>query len=88
MEAFVQGLIEQIRIMNILGNDNINTVQLYQCFLTKDEFAIVMEFCDIDLMRIFIQNPNLFTLEQVYNVLTQLNNTFGIMANNKIIMEI
>ena len=86
MEAFVQGLIEQIKIMVKLGVDNINTVQLYQCFLTKDEFAIVMELCDTDLMHIFCEKaPSTFSLEQVYNILTQLNNTFRIMAKNNFI---
>ena len=86
METFVQGLIEQIKIMVKLGVDNINTVQFYQCFLTKDEFAIVMELCDTDLMHIFCEKaPSTFSLEQVYNILTQLNNTFRIMAKNNII---
>ena len=53
MEAFVNGLIEQIKIMITLMNGNINTVQLYECFLTKDEFAIVMELCDTDMMHMF-----------------------------------
>ena len=85
MEAFVQGLIEQVKVMLILGEDNINTVQLLQCFLTKDEFAIVMELCDTDLMHIFINSQSAFSLEQVYKILLQLNNTFRIMAKNNII---
>jgi serine/threonine protein kinase len=85
MEAFIHGLIEQIKIMSILMVDNINTVQLYQCYLTKDEFGIVMELCDTDLMHIFCSTQNGFSLEQVYNILTQLNNTFRIMAKNNII---
>ena len=88
MEAFVQGLIEQIKIMSILGGNNganENTVQFYQCFLTKDEFAIVMELCDTDLMHIFCKNPGVFTLEEVYKILNQLNNTFRKMAKNNII---
>ena len=85
MEAFIQGLVEQIKIMSILMVDNINTVQLYQCFLTKDEFGIVMELCDTDLMHIFCNTPSGFSLEQVYNILTQLNNTFRIMAKHNII---
>lgn len=63
MEAFVQGLIEQIKNMIILGNNNINSVQLYQCFITKDEFAIVMEYCDTDLRHIFC-SQNQFSLPE------------------------
>ena len=85
MEAFVLGLIEQIKIMLILGEDNVNTVQLYQCFLTKDEFVIVMELCDTDLMHIFCNIQNAYSFEQVYKILIQLNNTFRIMSKNKII---
>ena len=84
MEAFVQGLIEQVKNMLILGQQNINSVQLYQCFLTKNEFAIVMELCDTDLMQKFC-NQNAFSLQEVRGILNQLNNTFRIMANNNII---
>ena len=84
MEAFVQGLIEQVKNMLILGQQNINSVQLYQCFLTKNEFAIVMELCDTDLMTKFC-SQNAFSLQEVRGILNQLNNTFRIMANNNII---
>ena len=85
MEALVQGLIEQVKIMEILSQGNINSVKLYECFLTKDEFAIVMELCDTDLMDMYTLNPGLFSLEKVYQILTQLNNTFRLMAKNNII---
>ena len=85
MEAFVQGLIEQVKNMLILGQQNINSVQLYQCFLTKNEFAIVMELCDTDLMDKFCSQKNAFSLQEVRGILNQLNNTFRIMANNNII---
>ena len=36
MEVFVQGLIEQIRVMKILSNGNINSVKLYELvYLTR-----------------------------------------------------
>ena len=84
MEAFVQGLIEQVKNMLILGQQNINSVQLYQCFLTKNEFAIVMELCDTNLMDKFC-SQNAFSLQEVRGILNQLNNTFRIMAYNNII---
>ena len=85
MEAFVRGLIEQSRIISTLSRDNINVVQIYECFLTKDEFAIVMELCDTDMNALFSINPVAYSLDQVYKILIQLNNTFRIMANNNII---
>ena len=85
MEVFVQGLIEQIRVMKILSNGNINSVKLYECFLTKDEFAMVMEFCDTNMSDLYTDNPTLFSLEKVYQILTQLNNTFLLMARNNFI---
>ena len=84
MEAFVNGLIEQVKNMLILGNRNVNSVQLYQCFITRNEFAIVMELCDTDLMHIFC-SQSAFSLQEVYGILSQLNNTFRIMARNNII---
>ena len=87
IKEFVKLLVEQTKIMKIIedNKENKNTVQFFEYFNTKKEFAIVMEKCDTDLSHTFINRKNNFSLEEIKELLIQLNNTFRIMSENKII---
>ena len=85
LEEFVKLLEEQLTTMKILGDNNENTVQIFEYFNTKKEFAIVMEKCDIDLSNAFAESKNNFSLDEIKDLLKQLNNTFKIMSDNKLI---
>ena len=85
LEEFVKLLGEQITAMKILEDNNENTVQIFEYFNTKKEFAIVMEKCDTDLSDAFAESENNFSLDQIKDLLKQLNNTFKIMSDNKLI---
>ena len=85
LEEFVKLLGEQITAMKILEDNNENTVQIFEYFNTKKEFAIVMEKCDTDLSNAFAESKNNFSLDQIKDLLKQLNNTFKIMSDNKLI---
>ena len=67
--------------MKICGKINKNSVKYYQHFETDHEFAIVMELCDGNLND-FIQKD--LNINDMYELLIQLNNTFKIMKENKI----
>ena len=85
LEEFVKLLEEQLTTMKILGDNNENTVQIFEYFNTKKEFVIVMEKCDIDLSNAFAESKNNFSLDEIKDLLKQLNNTFKIMSDNKLI---
>ena len=85
LEEFVKLLEEQLTTMKILGDNNENTVQIFEYFNTKKEFVIVMEKCDTDLSNAFAESKNNFSLDQIKDLLKQLNNTFKIMSDNKLI---
>ena len=85
LEEFVKLLEEQLKTMKILGDNNENTVQIFEYFNTKKEFVIVMEKCDTDLSNAFAESENNFSLDQIKDLLKQLNNTFKIMSDNKLI---
>ena len=71
----------------IQGNnkENINTVKFYEYFNNKDEFVIVMELWDDNLLNYFAQKKGPFNSNEIYNILTQLNNSFKIMNQNNLI---
>ena len=58
--------------------DNINTVLFYEYFQTEDEFCIVEELCDTSLMQLILDGKK-FLVQEIYQILSQLNNTFKII---------
>ena len=74
--------------MNILqgkNKENENAVILDDCFETENEFAIVMEKCDDNLYNHLANRKKPFNTEEIHEILKQLNNSFIIMVNNKIL---
>jgi len=69
--------------MKIYGENNENSVKYYQHFETENEFIIVMELCDGNLID-FIKLKKGLNINDIYELLCQLNNTFKIMKENKI----
>ena len=79
--------IDNMKIMEGKNKDNINTVKFYEYFHTKNEFCIVMELCDENLLKMLTKknNDKGFNIDEIYNILNQLNKTFKIMVDNKIV---
>ena len=79
---------DEINIMKIIegkNKDNKNTVKLYEYFNMEKEFVIVMELCDGNLKQYLKKRKNEFNSSEIYELLIQLNNTFRIMYENKIV---
>ena len=87
IKNLVKLLVNQSETMKLLEQegDNQNTVHFHEYFNTPKEFAIVMEKCDTDLNEYFNKRNEKFSFEEIKDLLNQLNNTFKIMAENKII---
>ena len=62
-----------------------NSVHLIQTLETENNYNIVMELCDTDLLCYLNKSPVPFTVEEVRDTFKQLNNVFRIMNKNKII---
>ena len=87
MKPYIEGFYNEINIMEILEGhkDNENTVKFYEFFHTQDEFVIVMELCDDNLLHYFSEKTNSFNCKEILDILTQLNNSFKIMVENKLV---
>ena len=79
----ITNLENEVKYMKICGENNENSVEYYKHFETENEFVIVMELCDGNLMDL-IKLKNEFTLNEIYELLCQLNNTFKIMKEKRI----
>ena len=71
--------------MKICSEENDNSVQYYEHFHYVDKFVIIMELCDNSLQKVLNERKERFTSEQIFNIMSQINNTFKIMYKNKII---
>ena len=88
MKPYIDGFYNEIKNMQMMeGEDkeNINTVKYYEFFDTKDEFIIVMECCDDNLMNIFVKKKFSFDSEKIYEILSQLNYSFRMMVARKLV---
>ena len=82
---FIKYIINELNNMKLCSKENDNSVKYYEHFHFKDKFAIVMELCDNNLQSILDERKEGFTCEEIFNIMSQLNNTFKIMYKNKII---
>ena len=65
--------IDNMKIMEGKNKDNINTVKFYEYFHTKNEFCIVMELCDENLLKMLTKknNDKGFNIDEIYTILNQ-----------------
>ena len=69
----------------IYENGNINAVKYYDHKETEDEFSIIMELCDDNLLNLFSNRKQNFSSKEIFDFLNQLNNSFKIMEKKKIV---
>ena len=66
-----------------------NSVKCYEYFDNNKNFVIIMELCDVNLSQLLMKNLEKydrgFSVEEIYEIMTQLNNALKIMKNNNII---
>ena len=88
MKPYIEGFYNEIENMQLMKGhkDNENTVKFYEFFHTQNEFAIVMELCDYNLLFYFSRiKGRTFNCNEILDLLTQLNNSFRIMVENKLV---
>ena len=72
--------------MEICGENNENSIKFYESFETDDEFSIVMELADENLNKFTKHKENKrLNIQEIREILIQLNNTFKIMNEKKIV---
>jgi serine/threonine protein kinase len=74
-----------INNIKICGQNNNNSVKLYEAYGSGNKIVVVMELCDENLMQLISRKNEPFSINEIYNILIQLNNSFKIMSKEKII---
>ena len=85
----INGFIEEFNNMKKCSNNNNNSVRCYEYFNNKNNFVIIMELCDNNLLQLLNkrikEKGEGFNIEEIYDIMIQLNNTFKRMKENNII---
>jgi serine/threonine protein kinase len=84
-DDYINKLKNEIKFMEICGENNENSVKYYESYETEDEFVIIMELCDKSLTQ--LKKDKKFISKEIYEILDQLNKTFKIMNANKIVQR-
>ena len=90
IKPYVDKIYNEINNMKIIeekNKANNNIVKLYEYFNNKDEIAIVMELCDDNLLNILVNKELNFDSKTIYEILNQLNNSFRIINEIKLIQR-
>ena len=88
MKPQIDRFLNEVKNMKIVqGNNNENeyTVKLYEYFYNNNEYISVMELCDDNLLNVFARKPDNFEPEEILELLKQLNYSFKIMVDNKLL---
>jgi len=88
LKKIIEGFYNEVNHMEILqkNNENQNTVIFDEYFNTEKEFVIIMELCDSNLLNYFLnEKKQKLNLEEIHEIISQLNNSFKIMVENKIL---
>ena len=88
IKPYINGFFNEINHIKIVegeNNENNNTVKFYEYYQNEDEFAIVMELCDNNLLNVFADKNEPYSSEEIGDILSQLNYSFLIMNKNKLV---
>ena len=90
LKPIIDGFFNEVNHMKILqglNNENQNTVIFNEYFNTNEEFVIIMELCDGNLLQYVTKEKKNIRLnfDEIHDIISQLNNSFEIMVKNKIL---
>ena len=86
MKPYIDSYLKEIENMKTaegINKDNENTIKFIEYYDYDDEFVLIMELCDENLAK-FISKRAQLSEEEIYMVLSQLNNTFRIISSKNI----
>ena len=83
LNDIIKSFHNQIEYLQKCSQNNKNSVKYYEYFYKEDQFAIVMELCDGNLLDL-IKLKRGFTIEEIREIMEQLNNSLQIMSQNNI----
>ena len=86
-KEYINEYINECENMKICSN--INSVKYYEYFKDENNFVIIMELCDSNLLELLLKkNKEGFSIKEIYEIMTQLNNGLKILKKIILFIEI
>ena len=87
MKKLTEYFKNEINNMEIMSKSkrNDNIVKLHEYFDSEKEFIIIYELCDTNLLDKLAKRKDPFKPEEIFELLKQLNKSFRIMYENKLV---
>ena len=82
-DYYLESLKREINFMKMCQCEN--TVGLYDFYEDDENYIVVMELCDTSLSDNLQARKKAFTINEIYEIFSDLNKTFKIMNKNKIV---
>ena len=80
---YINSIMNEIENMKICENNY--SVKFYEAFRNENILAVIMELCDNNLSNILRNKKEGFNIKEIYEIMYQLNKTFKIMRENRIV---
>ena len=89
MKTFIKRFFNEINNMKIMtentNDKNNNIVNYIEHYKNNEEIVVIMELCDNNLLNVLVTRSDAFSSEEIYSILNQLNNSFKIMNEKKLV---
>ena len=87
MQDYIEILILKFENMKECSYNNINSVKYYEYFINENEFIIIMESCDDNILNILNKIKKGFQPEEIFNIMIQLNSTFHLISKKNMVLN-
>ncbi len=87
LKSYIDILIMKFENLKECSKNNINSVKYYEYFINENEFIIIMELCDDNVLNILNKNQKGFNSKELNKILRQLNSVFRSTSKKNIILK-
>ena len=87
LKSYIDILIMKFENLKECSKNNINSVKYYEYFINENEFIIIMELCDDNVLNILNKNQKGFNSKELNKILRQLNSVFHSTSKKNIILK-
>ena len=87
LKAYIDIRIYEFQNMKECSLKNNNSLEYYEYFINDNEFIIIMELCDNNILNILQEIKKGFIPNEIYKIMKQLNLTFKLISKKNIILK-
>ena len=87
LQSYIDILIMKFKNLKECSKNNNNSVKYYEYFINNNEFIIIMELCDDNVLNILNKIKKGLNSKEIYKIMRQFNSTIRIISKKNIILK-